>query len=224
MASWHALKQGKAMTLGAARAQIRLLVVDDHPLLRDGIAAFVAVQTDMTIVGEAESGPQSVELFRKLRPDVTLMDLQMPGGNGIDAIRLIRDEFPTARIIVLTTYAGDVQAVRALKAGAVGYLLKSSLRTELLDTVRAVHGGLRRVQSELANEIAIHAGDEPLNERELSILALVAKGRANKEVARNLAISEDTVKAYMRTIFRKLDAVDRTQAVTIALRRGVIEI
>jgi DNA-binding NarL/FixJ family response regulator len=200
------------------------LTVDDHPVLRDGIAAIIQTQVDMGVVGEAADGVEAVDAFRKLKPDVTLMDLQMPKLDGVEAIKAIRREFPQARIIVLTTYSGDVQAVRALKAGAAGYLLKSSLRRELLETIRAVHSGLRRVPPEIANEIALHAGDEPLTEREVGVLRLAGGGKANKEIAWALAISEDTVKAHMKAIFTKLGVSDRTHAVTIAAKRGIIEI
>jgi DNA-binding NarL/FixJ family response regulator len=203
---------------------IRVLTVDDHPVLRDGIAAIIQTQVDMGVVGEAADGVEAVDAFRKLKPDVTLMDLQMPKLDGVEAIKAIRREFPQARIIVLTTYSGDVQAVRALKAGAAGYLLKSSLRRELLETIRVVHSGLRRVPPEIANEIALHAGDEPLTEREVGVLRLAGDGKANKEIAWALAISEDTVKAHMKAIFTKLGVSDRTHAVTIAARRGFIEI
>lgn len=203
---------------------IRILAVDDHAVLRDGIAALVAPEPDMEMVGEASNGAEAVEAFRNLRPDVTLMDLQMPVMAGIDAINEIRAEAPAARIIVLTTYEGDVQAVRALKAGASAYLLKSSLRKELLDTIRLVHSGRRYVPAEIAQDIAIHAAQEPLSAREISVLQLVAEGKANKVIAWELSLSEDTVKAHLRSIFSKLDVNDRTQAVTLALRRGIISL
>ena len=201
---------------------IRILTVDDHPVLRDGIAAIVELQPDMALVGEAANGIEAVEKHRNLRPDVTLMDLQMPGMDGLTAIAAIRKESPHARIVVLTTYDGDVQASRALKAGAAAYLLKSSLRKELLDTIRAVHGGRRHVPPGIAQEIAVHAGDDPLSEREMAILRQVALGKANKEIAWQLGISEDTVKAHMKSIFSKLDVADRTHAVTESIRRGII--
>jgi DNA-binding NarL/FixJ family response regulator len=204
--------------------KIRILVVDDHPVLRDGVAAIVQNQADMAVVGEARNGAEAVERFRALRPDVTLMDLQMPGMNGVDAITAIRAEYPGARIIVLTTYAGDVQAVRALKAGALGYLLKNSLRTELIDAIRDVHRGQRRVQRDVADEIALHVVDEALTEREIAILRLVAIGKANKQIGAELGLSEETIKGHLKNIFSKLDVADRTHAVTLAARRGIIEL
>lgn len=203
---------------------IRILTVDDHPALRDGIAAIVETERDMVVAGEASDGAEAIDAFRNLRPDVVLMDLQMPRLGGLDAIAVIREESPNARIVVLTTYDGDVQAARALKAGAAAYLLKSSLRTELLDIIRAVHAGRRHVPAGIAQEIALHAADPELSARELEILRLVAEGRANKAIAWQLAISEDTVKAHMKSIFGKLAVTDRTQAVTSALRRGMIEL
>jgi DNA-binding NarL/FixJ family response regulator len=204
--------------------KIRVLVVDDHPVLRDGVAAIVGNQSDMEAVGEARDGAEAVERFHALRPDVTLMDLQMPGMNGVDAIAAIRAEHPEARIIVLTTYAGDAQAVRALKAGAVGYLLKSSLRTELIDAIHDVHRGQRHVHREIADEIALHVVDESLSAREVTILQLVSIGKANKQVAAELGLSEETVKGHLKNIFAKLDVADRTHAVTVAARRGIIEL
>jgi DNA-binding NarL/FixJ family response regulator len=204
--------------------KIRILVVDDHPVLRDGVAAIVQNQADMAVVGEARNGAEAVERFRALRPDVTLMDLQMPGMNGVDAITAIRAEYPGARIIVLTTYAGDVQAVRALKAGALGYLLKSSLRTELIDAIHDVHRGQRHVHREIADEIALHVVDEALTEREIAILRLVAIGKANKQIGAELGLSEETIKGHLKNIFSKLDVADRTHAVTLAARRGIIEL
>jgi DNA-binding NarL/FixJ family response regulator len=203
---------------------IRVLTVDDHPLLREGIAAVISGQQDMVLVAEAATGREAIERFREHRPDVTLMDLQMPEMSGIDAIVAIRSEFPGARIIVLTTYTGDAQAVRAFQAGASGYLLKSMLRKELLDTIRAVYAGKRRIPPEIAAEIAEHHTDDALTEREIEVLRLVAAGNANKIVAAELTISEETVKAHMRSILSKLAANDRTHAVTIALKRGIINI
>jgi DNA-binding NarL/FixJ family response regulator len=204
--------------------KIRVLVVDDHPVLRDGVAAILENQVDMEMVGEARNGAEAIERFRALLPDVTLMDLQMPGINGVDAITAIRSDFPAARIIVLTTYTGDVQAVRALKAGAVGYLLKNSLRTELIDAIRDVHRGQRRVQRDVADEIALHVVDEVLTDREIAILRLVAIGKANKQVGAELGLSEETIKGHLKNIFSKLDVADRTHAVTVAARRGIIEL
>jgi DNA-binding NarL/FixJ family response regulator len=203
---------------------IRILAVDDHPTLRDGIAAIVELQDDMILVGEAANGLEAIEAFKVLRPDVTLMDLQMPVMSGIEAIAAIRKEMPKARIVVLTTYDGDVQAARAMQAGASGYLLKSSLRKELLDTIRRVHCGERHIPAAIAQEIALHAWDEPLSAREIEILKLVAAGMANKAIAWELAVTEDTVKAHMKSIFSKLDVGDRTKAVSVAFRRGIITI
>jgi DNA-binding NarL/FixJ family response regulator len=203
---------------------IRILTVDDHPVLREGIAAVLSAETDMVLVAEASNGREAIEQFRAHRPDVTLMDLRMPVMNGTDAILTIRQDFPDARIIVLTTYSGDAQAVRALKAGASGYLLKSMVRKELVETIRSVHQGRKKIPPEIAVEMAEHHADDALSDREIEILREVASGNANKIVADKLHISEDTVKAHLRNIFSKLDARDRTHAVTIALKRGIIEI
>lgn len=203
---------------------IRILTVDDHPVLREGIAAILGNEEDMVLVAEAGNGREAIEQFRNYRPDITLMDLQMPLMSGCDAIIAIRKEFPGARIIVLTTYSGDAQADRALKAGAYGYLLKSMLRKELIETIRTVHSGKKKVPPEIAVEIAEHHADDALTEREIDVLRQVASGNANKRIADNLDISEETVKAHMRKILSKLGANDRTHAVSIALKRGIIEI
>jgi DNA-binding NarL/FixJ family response regulator len=203
---------------------IRVLSVDDHPLLRGGIAALIGNQTDMEVVAEACNGLEALEQFRRHRPDITLMDLQMPQMSGIDAISAIRDEFPEARIVILTTHAGDVQISRALKAGARAYLLKGSLRNELLETIRAVHAGQRRLSSEVADEIAEHGTDDALTPRELDVLRLAAKGNANKEIGAQLSLAEETVKSHIRNILAKLKANDRTHAVAIGVKRGIIDL
>jgi DNA-binding NarL/FixJ family response regulator len=203
---------------------IRILVVDDHPILREGVAAILEDRDDMLLVGEARDGVEAIVQFRDLRPDVTLMDLQMPGMGGVEAIKAIRAEHPTACIVVLTTYDGDVQAVRALKAGAMGYLLKSSLRTEMLDAIHSVSQGRRYLHRNIADEIAMHILEDGLSEREVTVLQLVAVGKANKEIARDLGISEETVKGYLKGVFTKLGVSDRTHAVTVAARRGIIEL
>jgi DNA-binding NarL/FixJ family response regulator len=203
---------------------IGVLSVDDHPLLREGIAVLVNAESDMKLVAEASNGKEAIEKFRLHRPDVTLMDLQMPALNGIDAIIGIRSEFPDARIIVLTTYAGDVQVLRALKAGARGYLLKGHVRRELLDAIRAVHAGQKRIPPEVASELVDHASDDALSSREIEVLRLIAAGNANKEIAGRLSIAEETVKSHISNILAKLSANDRTHAVTIALKRGIIEL
>ena len=203
---------------------IRVLSVDDHPLLRGGVAALIGIQTDMELVAEACNGLEALEQFRRHHPDITLMDLQMPEMSGIDAISAIRGEFPEARIIILTTHAGDVQVSRALKAGARAYLLKGSLRNELLETIRAVHAGQKRVSSQVAAEIAAHSTDQALTPREVDVLRLVAKGKANKEIAAQLSLTEETVKTHIRNILGKLEANDRTHAVAIGIKRGIIEL
>ena len=193
-------------------------------MLREGIAAVLASEQDMVLAAEASHGREAIEQFRAHRPDVTLMDVQMPEVNGIDAILKIREEFPDARIIVLTTYGGDAQAARAFKAGASGYLLKNMVRKELIDTIRTVHAGKKRIPPEIAMELAEHHSDDELTEREIDVLREVAAGNANKMVAQRLKVSEETVKAHMKNILSKLGANDRTHAVTIALKRGIIEI
>jgi DNA-binding NarL/FixJ family response regulator len=203
---------------------IRILTADDHALLRQGIASLVELEPDMELVAEAATGREAIEQFRRHQPDITLMDLQMPELGGIEAILAIRGEFPNARIIVLTTYAGDSQVVRALKAGARGYLLKGNVHTDLLETIRAVHAGRKRVPPEVAAELAMHTTEEQLTERELDILKLIAKGNANKEIAAQLSIREDTVKSHVGNILDKLGANDRTHAVTIGLKRGIIDL
>jgi DNA-binding NarL/FixJ family response regulator len=201
---------------------IRVLVVDDHVVLREGVAAILASETGIEMAGEAANGAEAVEAHGRLRPDVTLLDLQMPVMGGLEALAAICEAAPNARVIVLTTYDGDVQAVRALKAGACGYLLKSSLRKELVEAIRAVHAGRKYVLAEVAQEIAIHAAEDALSEREVTVLERVAAGKPNKVIASELSLSEDTVKAHLRSIFSKLGVDDRTQAVTVALRRGII--
>jgi DNA-binding NarL/FixJ family response regulator len=203
---------------------IRILAADDHPLLRYGIATLVGAEPDMELVAQASTGPEAIEQFRLHQPDVTLMDLQMPRMNGIEAMIGIRSEFPSARIIVLTTYAGDVQVTRALKAGARAYILKGRLAGELLETIRAVHAGQKRVTPEVASDLAEHAGESGLTQREIEVLRLIAAGNANKEIAAQLSITEDTVKSRVSNILSKLGANDRTHAVTIGLKRGIFEL
>lgn len=205
-----------------APRQIKILTVDDHPLMREGIASIIQGEKDMTVVGEASNGRAAIDIFRSKRPDVTLMDLQMPDLNGIDAIRTIRGEYPQARIIVLTTYEGDVLARRALKAGAAGYILKDMIRTELLDAIRAVHLGRKYIPERIATELAEHYAEDDLSEREIEILREVARGTSNKIIATHLSISEATVKAHMQNILVKLGASDRTHAVSIATERGFL--
>lgn len=208
----------------SAQHTIRVLTVDDHPLLRGGISGAIMAQPDMTVVAEATDGDEAVACFRIHQPDVTLMDLRMPKANGIEAITAIRREWPNARIIVLTTYGGDVQALRAFKAGASGYLLKSMLRTELIDTIRLVHAGHRRIPQEIALEMAEHVADDALTDRELETLRGVARGKSNKIIAEDLGISEHTVKGHLKSILSKLGASDRTHAVMIAIKRGFLEL
>ncbi len=207
-----------------SNAPIRILIADDHPFLREGVVAVLSGQPDMTVVGEAEDGQEAIALYRALQPDILLIDLQMPVLDGLEALRRIRSEFPEARIIVLTTYAGDVQAVQALQAGAAGYLLKNSLRNELLDAVRAVYRGSRHLTAVIAAEIASHLSDPGLSPREISVLTLAAQGNSNKQIASRLQLSEDTIKGYMKSVFLKLGVSDRTHAVTLAVRRGIIAI
>jgi len=215
---------GSSPKIGAGPGPIRVLTVDDHALIREGIAALIANQKDMSLVGEASNGREAVEQFRLHRPDVTLMDLQMPEMNGIDALIAIRSEFSDARIIVLTTYAGDALCKRAMKAGAQAYILKGNVRKDLLDTIRAVRAGKKILHAEVAAELATHAADDALSEREIEVLSLIAAGNSNKLVADELAISEDTVKGHVKSILSKLGVNDRTHAVTAALKRGIIEL
>lgn len=204
--------------------QIRIMTVDDHPVLRQGIAALIADQPDMTLVAEATNGREAIQQFRAHRPDVTLMDLQMPEMNGLDAMIAIRGEFADARIIVLTTYAGDVQARRALQAGARGYLLKNSLHKELLDTIRAVHAGRKNLSPEVSFDLAEHAAEDALSPLEVRVLRLIAEGNSNKEIAARLSVTEDSVKGHVRNILSKLGANDRTHAAMIGIKRGIIEL
>ena len=203
---------------------IRILAVDDHPMLREGIASLVGSQSDMELVAEASTGREALEQFRKHRPNLTLMDVQMPDMDGIEAMVAIRNEFPEARIIVLTTYKGDVKILRALKAGARAFLLKGLLQKELLETIRAVHAGQRRTPPEVAAELADHTIDDALTTREIDVLRLIAGGNSNKLIADQLSITEETVKGYVKNILSKLSASDRTHAVTIALKRGIIDL
>ena len=208
----------------SASRPITVLVVDDHALLRDGIASTLADEPDMHLVAEAVDGESAIEQFRRHCPDVTLMDLQMPGMGGLAALRAIRTEFPDARILVLTTYSGDMHASNALRHGACGFLIKGSLRHELRDAIRAVHAGRRFIPPEVAVELAEHVGEDLLSERELDVLRIAARGNSNKRIAAELGITEDTVKAHMKSILSKLDARDRTHAVVTAVKRGIIEI
>jgi DNA-binding NarL/FixJ family response regulator len=198
--------------------------VDDHPVLRRGVAALIADETDMELVAQASNGREAIEQFRAHRPDVTIMDLQMPEMNGIDALLAIRGEFSDAKVIVLTTYTGDVQVLRALKAGARAYLLKNALHKELLDTIRAVHSGKKTLSPEVLFEVAEHAADEPLTPAEIRVLCLIADGSANKEIAAQLSVTEDAVKGQVRNILSKLGASDRTHAAIIGIKRGIIEL
>src|SRR6202050_813186 len=210
--------------MSADRVPIRVLSVDDHPLLREAVAALLSTESDMTLVAEASNGHEAIEQFRTHRPDVTLMDLQMPKMNGLDAMIAIRGEFPGARIIVLTTYAGDVQVLRAVKAGARAYLLKSLVRKDLVEIIRLVHTGGKRIPPEVAAELAEHAADEALSSREIEVLGLISGGNANKEIAAKLFITEETVKGHMKSIFAKLGVHDRAHAVTIGVKRGILDL
>ena len=203
---------------------IRILTVDDHPLLRKGIASLVNAEPDLKLIAEASNGKEAIDAFRAHQPDVTLMDLQMPSVDGIDAINAIRREFPDARIIVLTTYSGDTQVLRALKAGARGYILKGHVHRELLDAIRAVHAGQKRIPPEIAAQLADHAADDTLTQREIDVLQLIAAGNSNKLIADQLSIGEATVKSHVTNILSKLGANDRAHAVTIGLKRGIIEL
>ncbi|WP_226635884.1 response regulator transcription factor [Novosphingobium profundi] len=205
-------------------APIRILLVDDHVLLREGVRAVLATQEDMVVVGEADDGAGAIEEYARVRPDVVLMDLQMAEIQGLEAISAIRANDPQARIIVLTTYSGDARAIKALRAGAVGYLLKATLRKQLLDAIRSVHLGGKHLDAAVATAIATHVLDEPLSERETEVLTLASRGKSNRQIANALTLSEETVKGYMKSIFAKLEATDRTHAVTIAITRGLIEL
>lgn len=209
--------------MNAGSSQIRILTVDDHPIVRQGIAGLIGIQTDMLLVGEASNGRDAIQQFRTHHPDITLMDLQMPEMNGLDALIAIRNEFPEARVIVLTTYAGDTQILRALKAGAQAYLLKNTLHQELLQTIRAVYAGKKTLSPEVTYQIAEHATDDTLTP-EISVLRLIAAGNANKQIADQLSITEETVKSRVKSILSKLGANDRTHAATIGLKRGIIEL
>ena len=205
-------------------SQIRILAVDDHPIVRQGIAGLVGIQTDMVMVGEASNGRDAIQQFRTHHPDITLMDLQMPEMSGIDSLIAIRNEFPNAKVIVLTTYAGDTQILRALKAGAQAYLLKNTLHKELLETIRTVHTGKKTLSPEVSYQIAEHATDDLLTPAEILVLRLIAAGNANKQIADQLSITEETVKSRVKNILSKLGANDRTQAAMIGLKRGIIEL
>jgi DNA-binding NarL/FixJ family response regulator len=210
--------------MGTVPKLIRVLTVDDHSLLRKGIAALVNAEPDMKLIAEASNGQEAIESFRLHRPDVTLMDIQMPGFNGIEAIDCILSEFPDAHIIVLSTYTGDVQVLRALKAGARGYVLKGHVHRELLETIRAVHGGQKKIPPDIAAELAEHATDDELTQREIDVLRLIAAGNSNKLIADQLSIGEATVKSHVTNILSKLGANDRAHAVTIGLKRGIIDL
>jgi len=210
--------------MSADAVSIRILMVDDHPLVREGIGRQIELESDMTLVAEASNGREAIQQFRAHRPDITLMDLQMPEMGGLDALIAIRNEFPEARILVLTTYKGDVQIMRALKAGARGYLLKNSLNKELLGAIRAVHAGKKALSAEASVEVAEHATDDPLTPAELRVLRLIADGKSNKEIAAQLSVSEETVKGQVRNVLSKLGANDRTHAAMIGVARGMVEL
>jgi DNA-binding NarL/FixJ family response regulator len=210
--------------MSAAISQIRILAVDDHPIVRQGIAGLVGIQSDMVLVGEASNGRDAIQQFRTHHPDITLMDLQMPEMSGIDSLIAIRNEFPNAKVIVLTTYAGDTQILRALKAGAQAYLLKNTLHKELLETIRSVHIGKKTLSPEVSYQIAEHATDDLLTPAEILVLRLIAAGNANKQIANQLSITEETVKSRVKNILSKLGANDRTHAAMIGLKRGIIEL
>lgn len=212
------------MSVSDGSARIRILAVDDHTVARRGIAVLVGTQPDMTLVAEASNGREAIQQFRTHRPDVTLMDLQMPEMNGLDSVVVIRGEFPDAKIVVLTTYKGDVQILRALKAGAQAYLLKNTFHKELIDTIRAVHAGKKALSSEASYEIAEHATDDALTPAEINVLRLIAAGNANKQIAYHLKITEETVKSQVKSILSKLGANDRTHAAMIGMKRGIIEL
>jgi len=208
----------------AATPKIRLMCVDDHPIVREGMAAIITLQPDMTMVGTAATGREAIQRYEELRPDVALVDLRLPDMSGFDVIKAIRDKFPNARIVVLSSHEGDVDIQRALEAGAQGYVAKGIVRDELLDIIRGVHGGKRRLPAAVAQTLAEHMADEPISPRELEVLSLMAAGKRNKEIAGDLSIAEDTVKMHVRNILSKLQVSDRTEAVTIALRRGIIHL
>ena len=210
--------------VSAGHPQIRILVADDHPVVREGLRGLIAVQPDMVVVAEASNGREAIQQFRIHRPDVTVMDLQMPEMNGVDALSAIRIEFPGAKIIMLTTYVGDVQIFRALKAGAQGYLLKAVMHKELPDNIRTVYAGRKVMAPEAAAQVAEHSGEEALTPKELEVLRLIAAGNANKEIGAQLSISEESVKSRVKNILGKLGARDRTHAVTLGLKRGIIEL
>jgi DNA-binding NarL/FixJ family response regulator len=210
--------------MSADQSKIRILAVDDHSIIREGIAARIGIQKDMVLVAEAADGREAIQQFRTHRPDVTLMDLQMPEMNGLDALLSIRNEFPDAKIIMLTTYAGDVLILRALKAGARGFLLKNFLHKEMLETIRAVHAGKKILSPEASSQLAEHATDDALTPAETSVLRLIAEGQSNKEIGDQLSVTEETVKGRVKSILSKLDANDRTHAVMIGLKRGIIDL